>query len=169
MVQQAESPPEFSTNLGHEIVTVNAHPSGNFPGRLPEPMPETLVEVAALSKAIGADFTIAHDGDADRLVMIDERGRVVPDYMLSALVLKIILEHVRRGNVIISVNSSSALEKTARDAGCTVQRSRLGKTFEELYKRRGIYGSEPSKIRGSPLGLLGRRDLRQRSRYAIPV
>ena len=113
---------------------------------MPEPMPETLSEVASLSKAIGADFTVAHDGDADRLVMIDERGRVVPDYMLSALVLKIILGQVRRGNVIISVNSSSALEKTARDAGCTVQRSRLGKTFEELYKRRGIYGSEPSKI-----------------------
>jgi len=132
--------------FGHHIVTVNAHPSGKFPGRMPEPMPETLVEVAALSRAIGADFAIAHDGDADRLVMIDEQGRVVPDYMLSALVLKIILEHVKRGNVIISVNSSCALEEAARDAGCTVQRSRLGKTFEELYKRRGIYGSEPSKI-----------------------
>ncbi len=79
-------------------------------------------------------------------VMIDERGTVVPDYMLSALVLKIILERVKKGNVIISVNSSCAIEKTAEDAGCTVQRSRLGKTFEELYKRRGIYASEPSKI-----------------------
>ena len=138
--------PGILHDLGHEIVTVNAHPSEKFPGRLPEPMPETLVEVAALSKAIGADFTVAHDGDADRLVMIDELGRVVPDYMLSALVLKIILGQVKRGNVIISVNSSSVLEKTARDAGCTVTRSRLGKTFEELYKRRGIYGSEPSKI-----------------------
>ncbi len=138
--------PGILHELGHEIVTVNAHPSEKFPGRMPEPMPETLVEVASLSKAIGADFTVAHDGDADRLVMIDERGSVVPDYMLSALVLKIILERVKRGNVIISVNSSSALEKTARDAGCTVQRSRLGKTFEELYRHRGIYASEPSKI-----------------------
>ena len=51
--------------------------------------------------------------------MIDERGRWCPDYKLSALVLKIVLERVKKGNVIISVNSSSALEKTARDAGCT--------------------------------------------------
>lgn len=138
--------PAILHELGHEVVTVNAHPSEKFPGRLPEPMPETLSEVASLSKAIGADFTIAHDGDADRLVMIDERGVVIPDYMLSALVLKVILERVKRGNVIISVNSSSALEKAAQDAGCTVQRSRLGRTFEELYKRRGIYASEPSKI-----------------------
>jgi len=132
--------------LGHHVVTVNAHPSEKFPGRLPEPMLETLEEVAALSKAIGADFTVAHDGDADRLVMIDERGTVVPDYKLSALVLKIVIERVKKGNVIISVNSSTALEKTAREMGCSVQRSRLGKTFEELYKRRGIFASEPSKI-----------------------
>lgn len=138
--------PGILHEFGHEIVTVNAHPSEKFPGRLPEPMVETLSEVAALSRAIGADFGVAHDGDADRLVMIDEKGRVVPDYMLSSLVLKIILERVKRGNVIISVNSSSAIEKTAKDAGCTVQRSRLGKTFEELYKRRGIFASEPSKI-----------------------
>ena len=138
--------PGILAELGHHVITINAHPSEKFPGRLPEPMPETLSEVAEFSKAIGADFTVAHDGDADRLVMIDERGQVVPDYKLSALVLKIVLDRVKKGNVIISVNSSSALEKTARDAGCTVQRSRLGKTFEELYKRRGIYGSEPSKI-----------------------
>ena len=138
--------PNILGQLGHHVVTVNAHPSEKFPGRLPEPMLETLGEVAVLSKAIGADFTVAHDGDADRLVMIDERGTVIPDYKLSALVLKIVVERVKKGNVIISVNSSSALEKTARDMGCSVQRSRLGKTFEELYKRRGIFASEPSKI-----------------------
>ncbi|MHB1868114.1 MAG: phosphohexomutase domain-containing protein [Nitrososphaerales archaeon] len=138
--------PRILSELGHHVVTVNAHPSERFPGRLPEPMFETLGEVASLTRAIGADFTIAHDGDADRLVMIDDLGMVVPDYALSTLVLKIIVEKVKKGNVIISVNSSSALEKTALDLGCRIQRSRLGKTFEELYKRRGIFGSEPSKM-----------------------
>ena len=138
--------PSILSALGHNVVTVNAHASGNFPGRLPEPMRETLGEVAELTRRIGADFAIAHDGDADRLVMIDEAGRVIPDYALSALVLKIVAEKVRRGTVIISVNSSTILEKTAKDLGCSVQRSRLGKTFEELYKRKGIYGTEPSKI-----------------------
>ncbi len=38
------------------------------------------------------------------------------------------------------------MEKTAQDLGCKVQRSRLGKTFEELYKRKGIFASEPSKM-----------------------
>ena len=132
--------------LGHQVVTVNAHPSGNFPGRLPEPMAETLGEVSKLSAAIGADYTIAHDGDADRLVMIDEKGRIVPDYALACLLLKMVLGKSKGGTVIISLNSSSALEEVAKKLGCRVQRSRLGKTFEELYKKKGAFASEPSKI-----------------------
>jgi phosphopentomutase len=138
--------PNILRELGHQVVTVNSHPSPNFPGRLPEPTNETLVEVAGLTRAMGADFAIAHDGDADRLVMIDELGRVVPDHILSALALKVIVEGGGRGNVIISMNSSSAVEKVAEELGCRVQRSRLGKTFEELYKKRGIFASEPSKM-----------------------
>ena len=139
------TPPMLSA-LGHHVVTVNAHPSGSFPGRLPEPMTETLGEVSRLSAAIGADYTIAHDGDADRLVMIDERGRIVPDYALACLLLKMVLGKSKGGTVIISLNSSSALEEVAKRLGCRVQRSRLGKTFEECTRRRGAFASEPSKI-----------------------
>lgn len=137
--------PSLLSELGHKVVTVNSHASAGFPGRLPEPTSETLVETAELSRSIGADFCIAHDGDADRVVMIDDLGRVVPDYSLATLLLKIIASK-RRGSVIVSVNSSSALEKAAEELGCAVHRSRLGKTFEELYKRRGVFASEPSKI-----------------------
>lgn len=138
--------PGLLSELGHDVVTVNSHDSSNFPGRQPEPNAESLVETAELSKSIGADFTVAHDGDADRLVMIDEGGRIVPDYALSCLLLKIIAEKTKKGNVIISVNSSSALERIAEEMGCRVVRSRLGKTFQELYQKKGIFASEPSKM-----------------------
>jgi phosphomannomutase len=138
--------PRILSDLGHKIVTVNAHPSHLFPGRLPEPMGETLGEVAKLTRDIQADFTIAHDGDADRLVMIDSDGTIVPDYALATLILKTTIEKVKRGNVVISLNSSKALERVALESGCRVIRSRIGKTFQELYKRAGIYASEPSKI-----------------------
>ncbi|MDG6904812.1 MAG: hypothetical protein JRN20_03385 [Nitrososphaerota archaeon] len=138
--------PKLLSELGHKVVTVNSHDSSNFPGRQPEPNSASLVETANLSKGIGADFAIAHDGDADRLVMIDDEGRIVPDYALSCLVLKMIASKGRKGNVIISVNSSNALERVAEGIGCRVVRSRLGKTFQELYKRKGIFASEPSKM-----------------------
>ena len=138
--------PTILSELGHDVVTVNAHPSHTFPGRLPEPMRETLGEVASVSRSIGADFTIAHDGDADRLVMIDGKGSIIQDYALASLILKTTIEKVKRGTVIISLNSSTALERIAIESGCRVVRSRIGKTFQELYKRKGIYASEPSKI-----------------------
>ena len=138
--------PSILSELGHRVVTVNSHQSPTFPGRLPEPNGQTLQEVARFSRSIGVDFTIAHDGDADRLVMIDEVGRIVPDYAVSALILKIVLEKVKRGIVIMSVNSSDALERIATDSGCRVVRSRLGKTFQELYQRRGIFATEPGKM-----------------------
>lgn len=138
--------PVILSQLGHNVITVNAHPSPLFPGRLPEPMVQTLSEVAVLSRSIGADFTIAHDGDADRLVMIDGKGNVVPDYALASLILRSTIEKAKHGMVIISLNSSMALERIALESGCRVVRSRIGKTFQELYKRKGIYASEPSKI-----------------------
>jgi phosphomannomutase len=138
--------PSILSELGHNVVTVNAHPSSLFPGRLPEPMVETLGEVAMLSRNIQADFAIAHDGDADRLVMINSNGTVVPDYALATLILKTTIEKSKRGTVIISLNSSKALEKVALESGCRLVRARIGKTFQELYKRKGIYASEPSKI-----------------------
>ena len=138
--------PDLLAELGHHVVTINSHASEKFPGRLPEPMVETLNEVSSVSRGIGADFAIAHDGDVDRLVMIDERGLVVPDYALSALVFRIVAEKVKRGNVVVSVNSSLALEEVAKEFGCHIVRSRLGKTFQELYKNKGIFAAEPSKM-----------------------
>jgi phosphomannomutase len=138
--------PGILSELGHRVVTVNAHPTAMFPGRLPEPMLETLGEVAELTRRIGADYAIAHDGDADRLVMVDDKGNVVPDYALAALILRTTIEKSKHGTVIISLNSSKALERVAAESGCRVVRSRIGKTFQELYKRKGIFACEPSKI-----------------------
>ncbi len=137
--------PRILSALGHKVVTVNSHQSSVFPGRPPEPTPESLGETAELCRRMGVDFALAHDGDADRLVMIDGGGAVLPDYVVSCLLLKIILESGRKGTVILSMNSSNALEEVAKDHGCRIYRSRLGKTFEELYKQRGIFATEPSK------------------------
>ncbi len=138
--------PKILSELGHDVVTINAHSSNMFPGRLPEPMEETLVQVSEFARLEGVDFVVAHDGDADRVVMIDSKGKIVPDYALSVLVLKIILERSKRGTVIISYNSSDAIAQVAEEAGCKVMRSRLGKTFQDLYNQKGIFAAEPSKV-----------------------
>ena len=69
--------PRIFRELGCEVVTVNATPDGHFPGRESEPVPENLTALSRLVATSEADVGIAHDGDADRAVFVDETGAVV--------------------------------------------------------------------------------------------
>ncbi|QOR95086.1 hypothetical protein IMZ38_02285 [Thermosphaera chiliense] len=60
--------------LGVKPVVVNGNLDPH-PARLPEPIPENLVETIKLVKLYGCDFGVAHDGDADRAMIIDNEGR----------------------------------------------------------------------------------------------
>ncbi|WP_066411900.1 phosphoglucosamine mutase [Halorubrum aethiopicum] len=71
------SSPRIYRELGCEVLTVNATPDGHFPGRDSEPVPENLRALSRLVATSDADVGIAHDGDADRAVFVDETGRVV--------------------------------------------------------------------------------------------
>ena len=86
----------------------------------------------------------AHDGDADRLVLINSAGRVLPDSVVSILALR---ASVKKGGVVIlSENTSSAVEEEAVRMGCRVVRSRIGKSFAEIEKEGAVFATEPSKI-----------------------
>ena len=73
----AVTSPDFFRRLGCSVVTVNATPDGFFPGRQPEPVASRLDDLRALVTAADADVGIAHDGDADRAVFVDETGAFV--------------------------------------------------------------------------------------------
>ncbi|MCJ7767473.1 phosphoglucosamine mutase, partial [Candidatus Bathyarchaeota archaeon] len=68
--------PRLLRELGCRVTTINANIDGTFPGRPPEPRPENLGDVAMAVKAVGADFGVAYDGDADRSIFIDEKGEI---------------------------------------------------------------------------------------------
>ncbi|MEZ3162599.1 phosphoglucosamine mutase [Halorubrum sp. RMP-47] len=69
--------PRIYRELGCEVLTVNATPDGHFPGRDSEPVPENLADLSRLVATSDADVGIAHDGDADRAVFVDEDGSFV--------------------------------------------------------------------------------------------
>ena len=78
--------PDIFRALGCRVVTVNAQPDGTFPGRDPEPVPENLGDLRRLVRTTDADIGIAHDGDADRAVFVDEHGETITgDASLAAL------------------------------------------------------------------------------------
>lgn len=131
--------------LGHDVFSVNSHTSPLFLGRSPEPVKANLREIAELVRRLNMDFGLVHDGDADRLVLIDGNGVVIDDYIFSYIMLQLVLKE-GSGNVVISINTSSIIESLARDNQCKVWRARLGKTFIDLRKDGGIFATEPSKI-----------------------
>jgi len=71
------SSPRIYRKLGCDVLTVNATPDGHFPGRESEPVPENLEALSRLVATSDADVGIAHDGDADRAVFVDEDGAFV--------------------------------------------------------------------------------------------
>ena len=143
--------PEILRRLGHHVVPVNAQVSWRFPARPPEPTPATLSDFAKMVPTLGVDFAFAHDGDADRLVMVDAMGNVVPDSVLTILALKGISPS--GGTAVISENSSSAVAEEAEKLGLSVRRSRVGKTFAVLEAEGGVFAAEPSKVVDPKWGL----------------
>ena len=143
--------PEILKRLGHHVVPVNAQVSWRFPARPPEPTATNLSDFARMVPTLGVDFAFAHDGDADRLVMVDPMGNVVPDSILTILALKGL--GLSEGSAVISENSSSAVAEEAERLGLSVKRSRVGKTFAVLEAEGGVFAAEPSKVVDPKWGL----------------
>jgi len=143
--------PEILKLLGHKVVPVNAQVSWRFPARPPEPTAANLSDFAEMVPTLGVDFAFAHDGDADRLVMIDALGNVVPDSVLTMLALRGL--GLGDGTAVISENTSSAVAEEAERLGLRVKRARVGKTFAVLEAEGGVFAAEPSKVVDPKWGL----------------
>ncbi len=143
--------PQVLKSLGHQVVPVNAQVSWRFPARPPEPTVANLADFSKVVPELGVDFAFAHDGDADRLVMIDALGNVVPDSILAILALRAL--NLYSGVAVISENTSTAVAEEAEALGLRVLRSRVGKTFAVLEVEGGVFAAEPSKIVDPKWGL----------------
>lgn len=136
--------PQALRELGCKVITLNSQLDGHFPGRGLEPSPENLEELCKVVKSVGADLGLAHDGDADRIAAVDERGRVASPDKLLALISA---HEVKRGETIVTtVDASSVVDELVHRQGGKVIRTRVGDVSVALeLKRRGaVFGGEPS-------------------------
>jgi len=119
--------PEFLRELGCRVVTVNAQPDGHFPGRDPEPVAANLGDLRRLVRASDADVGIAHDGDADRAIFVDEAGRHIDgEASLAALAAA----ELEEGDAVVSaVNVSQRLVDAAEAAGAELELTPIGSTY----------------------------------------
>jgi len=117
--------PEILRRIGCRVLTVNGTMDGTFPGRLPEPSEEGLAALSDLVRSSGAAFGVAHDGDADRAVFVDENGKFVEENCELALFARHIC-HVQKGVIVTPVSSSGMIATVARESGCELVSTKVG-------------------------------------------
>ncbi|MCK4455579.1 MAG: phosphoglucosamine mutase, partial [Thermoplasmata archaeon] len=138
------SSPRLLEYLGCETVLLNEVPDGRFPGHNSEPIPENLSELMRVVADSDAVLGIAHDGDADRSIFVDEKGNYVPGDKSLALVAKRIVEEKSGGLVITPVSSSSCVEEAVTKSGGEVRYTAVGSPIvARVMKETGaVFGGE---------------------------
>ena len=132
--------PRLLTELGCQVISMNCQLDGTFPGRVPEPSPQNLVELMRTVVACRADFGVAHDGDADRTLIVDERGQLLTGDRVFALAASHHLRNKKRPKVVTTVATSMVLDDVAEKLGGKVVRLRVGEPVVVEYIRR--YGGD---------------------------
>ena len=133
--------PMILRKAGCSVLAINSQPDGFFPGRLPEPSQKNLQELMKIVKATKADIGIAHDGDADRMIAIDENGRMADFDKLLAIVSREI-----GGKVVTTVDASLCTDKCMDEVGGQVIRTKVGDVHvaEAIEDNNASFGGEPS-------------------------
>ncbi len=132
--------------LGVKVVTVNGNLDPAFSGRPPEPTVETLENTAKIVREVSADFGVGHDGDADRSIFIDERGRIWWGDRTAAVLAKLIAEKHKDlpRRVFTAVSSSTIIEDVLKPMGIDVIWLPVGSVgiSRKLVEMGGICGFE---------------------------
>lgn len=138
------SSPLILDSLGCEPVLLNEIPDGTFPGHDSEPIPENLTELTAVVSDSGAALGIAHDGDGDRTIFVDESGNYVYGDKTLALLAGRIVEENSGGLVVTPVSSSSCVEEAVKKAGGEVRYTAVGSPIvARVMKETGaVFGGE---------------------------
>ena len=127
--------PDLLADAGAKTICINCNPSGHF-ARPSEPLKENVSYIGGLVKKTESVCAVVHDGDADRMMAFDNKGRYIDgDHLLMLFARYLDAKHV-----VTTSDASMIIEEIAE-----VRRTPVGDTYvsEELL-RWGDFGGEPS-------------------------
>jgi phosphoglucosamine mutase len=138
--------PEALRELDAEVIAIGVEPDGfNINRECGSTEPGALCQKV---KEMRADIGIALDGDADRVLMVDERGRIIDGDQLLAVIAESWKEDGRlaKPGIVATVMSNFGLERYLRELGISVERTPVGDRYVLDYMRGHGYniGGEPS-------------------------
>ncbi len=144
--------PKILRALGCEVTTINDTP-GVF-NRIIDPVADDLSLLQKVAKTKGCEIGLAFDCDGDRLVIIDSEGKKRSGDFMLTMALSEILKASSDKNVVVSVDTTQAVDELVKSIGGKVYRSKVGEanvvqTMAETGAQIGGEGSSGGLIDGS--------------------
>jgi len=138
--------PTVLEELGAEVIPIGVEPDGeNINANCGSLHPEVISRIAVER---GADLGMALDGDGDRIVFVDRKGKQVDgDHILAICGLQLLSEErLKKGTVVTTVMSNIGLDRTLKSAGGKVVRTQVGDRYvvEEMVRSDYNLGGEQS-------------------------
>lgn len=132
---------------GFEVVEMYCEPDGTFPNHLPDPLePENVVDLQKKVVEESADMGFAYDGDGDRLVVVDEKGKVTTINDIFILLIKHTLQNFENAKIVYNVSNSLAIRDTIEKYGGIPIEWKVGHTYvqQKLKDEKAQFGGELS-------------------------
>ena len=123
------SAPTVFWELGADVIAIGVEPNGtNINDRCGSTAPALLQETVVAS---GADIGVALDGDADRLIVVDEKGSIVDGDQIMALIGASWARQgrLKGGGVVATVMSNLGLERFLEGEGLRLERTKVGDRY----------------------------------------
>ena len=132
--------------FGDQPAYIYEEMDGTFPNHEPNPLvPANVEDLKKLVAKTGADVGVIFDGDADRVMFVDENSRFIsPDLMIAVLGHYFLEERGEKGYVHQDIRSSKAVGEYLAPMGGIMNTWRVGRAFAALKLREldGVYGGE---------------------------
>jgi phosphomannomutase len=138
--------PAIFNTVPIDIIPLNFEHTGTFKHE-PNPLiEENLSELKASVRKNKCDFGICFDGDADRLIMVDEKGDTISCDLLTALIAPYFLKTNPKSTVVYDLRSSLVVSEEILKYGGIPRRERVGHAFmkKALRDSHGVFGGELS-------------------------
>lgn len=135
--------PKLLELMDCEVLPIAVNPEEIFP-HTPEPTPVNLAWTQEQLAGKEYDLCIVADPDADRLVLIDENGRLLPEEMTVPIVAEELIANGRRGVIVVNMSTSRMIDDVAEKSGVKVLRSAVGElnVVDLMKKEKAFFGGE---------------------------
>jgi len=134
--------PRWIAEVGSQVLTINDDVNAAFPHD-PEPRADTMAQVRAVVKAGDAAIGFVLDADGERLGLVDEAGRILPEEYTLAIAAAIRLSR-RSGPIVTNVSTSSMVDRIGANCNVTVIRTPVGLPYvsEAVLEHHAVLGGE---------------------------